>query len=516
MDVLSVSSSEEDMKLLDKDILSKLYCIDLLSKDKICKELHITAETLNYNLSYYHLERDTKQVRTKRQKERHTAEYEAKVSHIDIDELRRFYIEENHTYQEVLERYCISGNLLDRIIRDNNLHKDKQQAARLGVQLRYERAGGKDAYDAQVRESQEQTLISNYGSLEAYREHLSDVCKSAWTQELKDKQAIWIKENYHSNPDKLQHAKEARLNTVRSRYGVDNTYALADFTGNSKTNQAFGKLLSENNIEFIPEYSIVVDGKTYRFDFKCGNTLVEINPWPFHNCTFTPNAAPVIDKSYHQRKTQVGVDAGFRVINVWEWDDIDKILSMLSIRPRCYARKCVVKELDRDTAKEFTNKYHLQGYIRDKVRLGLYFQDELVSVMTFGKPRYNKSYQFELLRYCSSYNVVGGAEKLFHYFITQYNPTSIISYCDKSKFTGNVYKSLGFTDIGTSISKHWFNINTHQHILDSSLRMKGFDILLGDKYGYYGKGTSNEELMRAHGFVEIYDAGQTTYSLIRR
>ena len=68
MDVLSVSSSEEDMKLVDKDTLSKLYCIDLLSKDKICKELHITAETLNYNLSYYNLERDTTQVRAKRQK----------------------------------------------------------------------------------------------------------------------------------------------------------------------------------------------------------------------------------------------------------------------------------------------------------------------------------------------------------------------------------------------------------------------------------------------------------------
>ena len=46
--------------------------------------------------------------------------------------------------------------------------------------------------------------------------------------------------------------------------------------------------------------------------------------------------------------------------------------------------------------------------------------------------------------------------------------------------------------------------------------MKGFDLLFGDEYGCFGKGTSNEELMRAHGFVEIYDAGQTTYSLIRR
>lgn len=30
--------------------------------------------------------------------------------------------------------------------------------------------------------------------------------------------------------------------------------------------------------------------------------------------------------------------------------------------------------------------------------------------MTFGKPRYNKNYEYELLRYCSNYSVIGGVE----------------------------------------------------------------------------------------------------------
>ena len=136
--------------------------------------------------------------------------------------------------------------------------------------------------------------------------------------------------------------------------------------------------------------------------------------------------------------------------------------------------------------------------------------------MTFGKPRYNGKYQYELLRYCSSTHVIGGAEKLFNHFIKQYNPQSVISYCDLSKFTGDIYKKLGFILKDVTIGKHWYNINTYKHILDSSLRMKGFDLLFGDEYGCFRKGTDNEELMRAHGFVEIYDAGQTTYSLIRR
>lgn len=63
--------------------------------------------------------------------------------------------------------------------------------------------------------------------------------------------------------------------------------------------------------------------------------------------------------------------------------------------------------------------------------------------MSFGKPRYNKNYECELLRLCTKngYAVVGGAEKLFSYFVKTHNPKSVISYCDLSKFMGNVYKN---------------------------------------------------------------------------
>mgnify|MGYP007037140579 CR=1 FL=1 len=85
--------------------------------------------------------------------------------------------------------------------------------------------------------------------------------------------------------------------------------------------------------------------------------------------------------------------------------------------------------------------------------------------MTFGKPRYNKNYEYELIRYCSSKNIVGGAEKLFNYFIKTYNPKSIISYCDWSKFNGDVYLKLGFIYKSYSIGKHWYNIKTKKQNL---------------------------------------------------
>ena len=174
------------------------------------------------------------------------------------------------------------------------------------------------------------------------------------------------------------------------------------------------------------------------------------------------------------------------------------------------ARHCVVKEISAKLTAEFLNQYHLQNYAKDKIRLGLFYNDELSAVMTFGKPRYNKGYEWELIRYCSPiYNISGGAEKLFKSFVNQYNPQSIISYCDVSKFSGQVYHKLKFKKIRVSQpARHWYHPKTKQHFTDNLVRQRGVDQLLGTNYG---KGTSNEALLLEHGFVEIYDCGQATY-----
>ena len=81
----------------------------------------------------------------------------------------------------------------------------------------------------------------------------------------------------------------------------------------------------------------------------------------------------------------------------------------------------------------------------------------------------------------------------------------MVSYCDLSKFTGNTYEKLGFTELRTSIGKHWCNLRGTRHITDNLLRQQGFDRLFNTNYG---KGTSNEELIRKQGYLDIYDAGQ--------
>lgn len=312
---------------------------------------------------------------------------------------------------------------------------------------------------------------------------------------------------------------EVQKQTMLDRYGYECILVSPEIESHtkkkhSKPNEYFASLLDRLNI--IYEREFVIGSKS--FDFKVGDYLIEINPTATHNSTYGVfGDCKPLDKDYHKNKSILAEQHGFRCIHVFDWDNVYKILDLLQSTSReiVYARKCEIYIVDKEIAKAFINDNHLQGYARDEIRLGLFYNNELVSIMTFGKPRYNKNFEYELIRYCSSKNIIGGAEKLFKYFLNNYNPTSIISYCDKSKFNGSVYTKLGFSYKTTNISRHWYNIKTNEHILDSLLRQRGFDQLLGSKYGCYGKGTSNEQLMLEHGFVEIYDVGQARYEYFK-
>ena len=106
-------------------------------------------------------------------------------------------------------------------------------------------------------------------------------------------------------------------------------------------------------------------------------------------------------------------------------------------------------------SKIFLNNNHIQGNDKSQIYLGLYYNEELISVMTFGSPRIamgnkNKNYNknsYELIRFCNKLNtnVVGGASKLLKYFIKNYKPEHIFSFADLrwSNPNQNLYINIG-------------------------------------------------------------------------
>jgi DNA-directed RNA polymerase subunit RPC12/RpoP/very-short-patch-repair endonuclease len=148
------------------------------------------------------------------------------------------------------------------------------------------------------------------------------------------------------------------------------------------------------------------------------------------------------------------------VFNVWKDDWLyktDIIKSMLLNNNgktpfKIYARKCKVGIIeDNRVVRDFLNKNHLQGYVGSKIKLGLFYKGELVSLMTFGNLRRStglksKPGSYELIRFCNKLNmsVVGGASKLLNYFINNNRFTEIISYANLDHSNGNLYEKIGF------------------------------------------------------------------------
>ena len=282
----------------------------------------------------------------------------------------------------------------------------------------------------------------------------------------------------------------------------------------SGPNTRFQKALERHGITTATR-EFCLDHKT--FDFKIDDILVEINPTFTHNSTFFPlGNKRCLDKNYHKNKTNIAESYGYRCIHIFDWDDEEKIINSILNKPKItiYARNCEVREVAKQEAIDFIFKHHIQNYAKDSIRLGLYHDNELVSIMTFGKPRYNKNYEYEIIRYCSAVNIIGGADKLFKHFVSQFKPKSVISYCDISKFTGRVYENLGFKLLRKpSPSKHWYNVRTKEHYTDALVRQQGFSRLINRKEAAEDNlvGANNRDLMINAGFVEVYDCGQATY-----
>ena len=276
----------------------------------------------------------------------------------------------------------------------------------------------------------------------------------------------------------------------------------------SKSNINLGEQLKQLGYNVEYEYHI----NRYSYDIRINDILIEIDPTYTHNSYKTPYNEGLggKDKNYHLIKSETANNHGYRCIHVFDWDNKNILINLFCNKTIIFARKCKLKILNDEDLTDFLLAYHLQGTCLNQiVKLGLYYKDELVQVMTFGKPRYNKNYEWELLRLCTKfeYKVVGGSEKLFKYFIKNYNPKSIISYCDLAKFTGDVYIRLGFNHKNnTGPAKHWSYYN--KHITDNLLRQRGYDQLFGANYG---KGTSNEQLMLENGWLPVYDCGQSVY-----
>lgn len=293
----------------------------------------------------------------------------------------------------------------------------------------------------------------------------------------------------------------------------ENGIPLSDFTQPSSYEIQIHNILDSYGIEYQKNDRSILEGKEIDVFIKDKNIAIEINGVYWHQDYDGSK------KDYHLKKTIMTESKGIRLLHFTDKEldskieKVDSIIkSSLGLSKKIYARTCEMKEINSKMYKEFMEKNHVQGSVNSSIRIGLFFDSELVSVMGIAKSRFDKSYQYELIRFSNNLgvNVVGGASKMFKMFINKYEPESVISYCQRRLFTGKVYEQMGMKKIKYTPPNYvWVHNNRKDDVKTRYETQK-------HKLKECPKEMTESEYMKRQGYMKIYDCGQIVFAYAKQ
>lgn len=245
-------------------------------------------------------------------------------------------------------------------------------------------------------------------------------------------------------------------------------------------------ILDSENISYIQHSRDIISPKELDFYLPDYNIAIECNGMYWHSDQKK-------NEDYHSNKLNICNDKGIQMLTFWEYDIIHYpekvkhiILSLTNHNKNINADKCIIKEIDTFIANKFLDMYDLQEHINAKVKLGLYYNNELVQVMVLGKLKNNVKFKvnsndYELYRICTKfgYNIINGTELLLSYFKNNYTYSKIIVNINKDLYNKNNYEYLGFIlDTETNSDYFYYNYKEDTVKTKHSLRKVNKNIYL--------------------------------------
>lgn len=284
--------------------------------------------------------------------------------------------------------------------------------------------------------------------------------------------------------------------------------------------------------KLIPSIKIINNDRTqvspleldiYLPDYKLA---IECDPTYTHNSSFRSFDSEPLSANYHKIKTDMCDKAGIRLIHIfgyiWTYKKdqmIDVIKSALGLNTKIYARCCRLTEVSNKESRTFLNLNHIQGYVNGSVNVGLYYDGELVSLMSFnrirstiGQSKADTKNTWELSRFCnkSGISVIGGASKLLKYFENKYHPERVKSYNNRSYTSGNLYRKLGFESIVKNNPDYvWVDIKNDKAYNRVNAQKRNIKKFLNDESIDLSK--TEKQIMKDHGFAQVYGSGTITW-----
>jgi hypothetical protein len=206
--------------------------------------------------------------------------------------------------------------------------------------------------------------------------------------------------------------------------------------------EIYSGIILQNDRTIIPpkELDIFIPEKNIAIEF-CGNI--------WHSEKY------LNDKFYHKNKLNLCNDKNIKLLTIFEdeWDekkDICKsrIKNILGItKTVVFARKCIIKDVDKQTCNKFYDENHIQGKcIQTDFSYGLYYNDTLISIMSFNETIKSRKSDYELNRFCNllDYSIPGAFSKLLSHFKNTHKNKVLTSYSDNRWGNGDVYQKNGF------------------------------------------------------------------------
>ena len=292
-------------------------------------------------------------------------------------------------------------------------------------------------------------------------------------------------------------------------YLIKHNIEIQYYCNRSSHEKELSEFLNEYNVEVLTNVKGILNNSNLELDLYLPQYkfALEINGLYWHSST--------IETDRHLIKTEQCRDKDISLFQFTDEQWISRkhicksmILNKIQKSNRIFARQCLVKEISTEICKLFCEENHISGYSQSKLKYGLYYNGELIQIISLGSPRFDKQNEWELIRLCTKigYNVVGGSSKLFKYIINNHNPNTVISYADRQYSEGNVYTNLGFTFSHYSKPGYrWTNgvisynrMNFQKHKLKDQLKI-------------YDENLSERENMFNNKYKMYWDSGQSVW-----
>ncbi|MEM4379130.1 MAG: hypothetical protein QXL01_00385 [Thermoplasmatales archaeon] len=325
------------------------------------------------------------------------------------------------------------------------------------------------------------SCLCECGTIKDYRaDHIkSNKIKSCGCLSLLLKSNSLIRKYGTDNVRKIPHVNERIKQTFLQKYGSESyltSQHYYDFLKNNPNSQSSKP--EQELFDFVKGlgvecYKKRIDGIEFDVYIPEIRTAIEHNGLFWHS-EFKK------DRNYHKNKMDLANSLGIRLIQIFEheWannrDQVKGFLKSVLQKKlvKVGARKCEIKEVPKEEAALFLNRYHIQGYVAAVKSFGLFRNNELLSLITIGRYHEDTS-KLILSRFVTKegYTVQGGLSRLTKY-AANYFGSNLISWCDLRWSEGNAYRQAGWELNGYLPPDYFYYDTRKRKIISKQSRVK--------------------------------------------